>query len=78
MTHYDKAMALSKRIDELTDEKLDALGLRAFSEGPDTPYHEVDHNHCWEQGKSPACGIPLKWHVMCCLCAIDYKKRTDV
>lgn len=28
------------------------------------------HIHCWNQGKSPACGIPLEKHTQCCLCEI--------
>ncbi len=30
------------------------------------------HFHCWQQGKSPACGQLLENHVQCCLC--DTKK----
>lgn len=26
------------------------------------------HTHCWNQGKSLACGIPLEKHKQCCLC----------
>lgn len=35
------------------------------------PYNQIDHHHCWNQGKEPACGIPLKKHKICCLCAVE-------
>lgn len=34
------------------------------------PYYQIDHIHCWNQGKSPACGLPKETHTVCCLCAI--------
>jgi hypothetical protein len=40
------------------------------------PYNKVDHYHCWEQGGEPACGLPLKTHDICCLCAITKDKKT--
>lgn len=33
------------------------------------PYSEIDHDHCWQQGKSPACGQKIE-HAKCCLCGI--------
>lgn len=39
-------------------------------------YYQTDHYHCWNQGKKPACGIPLEKHKICCLCAIKYKKKS--
>lgn len=38
-------------------------------------YHEIDHAHCWHQGKSPACGLPLKTHKICCLCELPVRKN---
>lgn len=29
---------------------------------------DFSHSHCWNQGKSPACGQPLENHKQCCLC----------
>jgi hypothetical protein len=52
--------------------------LAAYQVGDDAPvvvpYSQLDHNHCWNQGKSPACGLPLEGHTVCCLCAIPRKK----
>lgn len=36
---------------------------------------KYSHSHCWNQGKSPACGQPLKNHKQCCLCDTVYKPR---
>jgi hypothetical protein len=32
--------------------------------------YNINHTHCFDQGESPACGIPLEKHGMCCLCGI--------
>lgn len=40
-------------------------------------YSEIDHYHCWAQGKSPAFGKSLEWHKMCCLCGKEYKRRVS-
>lgn len=31
-----------------------------------SPYHEIDHTHCWEE-ENPPCGQKIK-HYECCLC----------
>lgn len=45
---------------------------------PKKPYYMTDHFHCWKQGKSPACGIPLEKHMVCCLCEKPRKGDTEV
>ncbi len=58
----------------LSEENWKALleNLRLTSHG--IPYYQIDHSHCWNQGKKPACGIPLETHKVCCLCAIERKE----
>lgn len=42
------------------------------------PYYQIDHDHCWNQGKEPACGLPKDTHEICCLCVIPkWKKITN-
>lgn len=40
--------------------------------------YERDHSHfhCWQQGKSPACGLKTG-HKVCCLCAIPVPKNHE-
>lgn len=36
---------------------------------------DYSHTHCWNQGKSPACGQPLENHKQCCLCDMPMPKK---
>ena len=35
-----------------------------------TPYHEIDHTHCFHE-KNPPCGQKIK-HFKCCLCEMEH------
>lgn len=39
---------------------------------------DYSHFHCWNQGKVPACGLPLKTHKICCLCAIPKRVKNPI
>lgn len=36
------------------------------------------HTHCWNQGKSPACGQKIENHKQCCLCDTPMQKYTQL
>jgi len=54
-------------------EKIDKVKTSLAAELGMTDYYLYDHTHCWNQGDSPACGLPKDTHTICCLCA---KPRT--
>lgn len=47
----------------------------------DYDYERVSHTHCWNNGPTPPCNIPLEKHEQCCLCdmvAPKDKKQPEV
>jgi hypothetical protein len=62
---------MSKEIILTKKQIRDILGKKA-----DIDYERnYSHYHCWNQGKNPACGQPLKNHKQCCLCDKPYKPK---
>jgi hypothetical protein len=53
----------------VTEEELDkSLQLLKTPATDEPPYHQVDHDHCWEE-TNPPCGQKIE-HLKCCLCEL--------